>query len=225
MEHARQPEALERGGAVEDLLEITVRSLAVSGTATLLAASWSIPLAYTMAARRAEWLAAAMESLVGVPTVLVGLLLYMLLSRSGPLGFLHLLYTPQAIVLGEAILVTPLMVSVSYRVLKHSVETYGELAYSLGATRVQAMATVVRESLPGLTASLVMGFSRAIGELGVSLMVGGNIKGYTRTLTTAIALGVSMGEYELAVRLGAILLALTAIVAAASRAVRTVWEG
>ncbi|ABM80206.1 ABC transporter permease [Hyperthermus butylicus] len=207
-----------------ELGDIVFRSIYVSGTATLLASLWSIPLAYLIASRRRlQALAPILEALVGIPTVLVGLLLYMLLSRSGPLGFLDLLYTPQAIIIGEAVLVTPLVTSVAYRVLRHGFEVYGELAYSLGATSRQAMITVVREALPGLVASVVMGFSRAIGELGVAFMVGGNIKGYTRTLTTAIALGVSMGEYEFAMRLGAVLLAITLLVSLVARLVQRLW--
>ncbi len=193
-----------------ELVEIIARSLQVSGAAVLLASTWSIPLAYFFASKpRGELFTSVLEALVGVPTVLVGLLLYMLLSSSGPLGFLHLLYTPQAIVLGEAVLVTPLLVATSYRVLRTGVESYGELALSLGATQAQAMLLVAREALPGLVGSMAMAFSRAIGELGVALLVGGNIKGYTRVVTTAIALEVSKGEFEKAVALGAVLVALT----------------
>ncbi len=186
-----------------EVVEVTLRSLYISGSATLLASAWSIPLAY-----RWRGLASALEALVGVPTVLVGLALYMLLSRRGPLGFLGLLYTPQAIIVGEAILITPLIASVAYRALRHAVENYGELALSLGATEAQAMATAVREAAGGILAAAVMGFSRAVGELGVALMVGGNIKGYTRTMTTTIALDVAMGEFEEAMALGAILVLL-----------------
>ena len=152
-----------------------------------------------------------------MPTVLVGLLFYFLFSSQGPLGFLHLLYTPQAIIVGESVLITPLLVSTGYRVLRGAVETYGELALSLGATEGQALGLVVRESLPGLLGSLVMGFSRAIGELGVALLVGGNIRGYTRVLTTAIALEVSKGSFEKAVALGCVLVAIALGVAVAVR--------
>ena len=206
---------------MEDILRITIRSLAISSTATLLAATWSIPLAYLAAVRpRARVLAEASEGLVGVPTVLIGLIVYMLFSRRGPLGFLGLLYTPAAIVLGEAVLVTPLLVAVGYRVLQDAVQRYGELALSLGASEGEAMKLSLLEAAPGLLAALVMGFSRAVGELGVALLVGGNIKGYTRTLTTAIALEVSMGEYEAAVKLGLVLVAVMVSVALLLRAVK-----
>ncbi len=210
---------------MEDLLHITIRSLTISGFATLLAATWSIPLAYFAAVRpRVRVLAEAAEGLVGVPTVLIGLIVYMLFSRRGPLGFLGLLYTPTAIVIGEAVLVTPLLVAVGYRVLRDAVQRYGELALSLGASEREAMKLSLVEAAPGLVAALVMGFSRAVGELGVALLVGGNIKGYTRTLTTAIALKVSMGEYEAAVRLGLVLVAVMVSVALLLRAVRRLGE-
>ena len=192
-----------------EVLEIAIRSITVSGLATFFASSWSIPFAYILATRReSELIISIIEAVVGIPTVLVGLLLYFLLSSSGPLGFLHMLYTPQAIIMGEAILITPLIVSTSYRVLKNVVNTYGELALSLGASERQAMLLALRESLPGILASTIMGFSRAIGELGVALIVGGNIRGYTRVLTTAIALEVSKGEFEKAVALGTILVSI-----------------
>ncbi len=210
---------------MEPLTDIVLRSLWVSGSATLLSSLWSLPLAYAMAvSRRLGLLAPIMEALVGVPTVVVGLVMYMLLSRTGPLGFLNLLYTPYAIIVGEAVLITPVIVSTAYRVIRRSVETYGELARTLGAGPLQAAALVLSQSAPGLAASVVMGFSRAIGELGVAFMVGGNIAGYTRTLTTAIALGVAMGEYELAMQLGLVLIALTLAVSLAVRASKRLWE-
>ncbi len=204
-----------------EILDVSIRSLYVAGTATLLASSWSLVLAFLLASKpRLRPIASILESLVGIPTVLVGLLLYMLLSREGPLGVLELLYTPQAIILGEAILVTPLITSVAYRVIKGSIETYGELALTLGASRLQVITTVLLESIHGVVASIIMGFSRAIGELGVALLVGGGIKGYTRTLTTAIALEVSRGRFEEAIYMG---LVLVVIVASISVVARILW--
>ena len=211
--------------AAEGVAEVAARSLAVSAAAVALASTWSLPLAYRMArGGRLAGLAPAFESLTGVPTVLVGLALYLLLSRSGPLGFLGLLYTPAAIVVGEAVLVTPLYVAAAYRVLRSSWEEYGELALSLGANDSQAMATVLRQASPGVVAAAVMAFSRAIGELGVAFIVGGNIAGKTRTLTTSIALATSMGEYELALRLGSVLLALSLAGGVSVHALRRLWE-
>ena len=210
---------------MEPLTNIIVRSITISGSATLLASAWSIPLAYYATTRkRLILLIYAFEALVGVPTVLVGLLLYALLSRQGPLGWLGLLYTPQAIILGEALLITPLITAVSYRVLSERALEVWELAATLGATESQAAKIVFRENLPGLLSTLIMGFSRAVGELGVALIVGGNIAGLTRTMTTSIALYTSMGEYERAITLGLVLLAITLTFSILARMVRREWE-
>lgn len=210
---------------LESLAAIAARSLAISAAATLLAATWSLPLAYAAATRPRLRLAATLaEGLVGVPTVLVGLLLYFLLSRRGPLGFLGLLYTPAAVILGEAVLVTPLLVAVSYQVLAAAVSRYAELALALGAGGGEALALALREAAPELLAAVVMAFSRAVGELGVALLVGGNIEGYTRTMTTAIALYVSMGEFEEAAELGLALVGVMVLVALAVRAARRLAE-
>ncbi|MCE4613247.1 MAG: ABC transporter permease [Desulfurococcales archaeon] len=195
----------------ETVIEIAARSVLISGAATLLASTWSLPAAIVLAERRTlpRIVLPVLESMVGMPTVLVGLLLYLTFSSSGPLGFLGLLYTPQAIIIGQSILVTPLMISVSYRVLSAASRTYGELAETLGATLWERRVLVFYQSAAGLVGAVVMSFSRAVGELGVALMVGGNISGYTRVMTTAIALEVSKGNYEIAVSLGLILLAIS----------------
>jgi len=213
---------------IDEIADITLRSLAVSGAATLLSASWSMPIACLMSRsdRLSSILSPMMEAVSGVPTVLIGLVMYMLLSRGGLLGPLQLLYTPYAIILGQAILVTPLMVATSFRVLLHSYRRYGELAASLGATEFQKMGLVLSESIPGLIASVMISFSRAVGELGVALMLGGNIRGYTRVMSTAIALEVSRGEFEKALTLGAILLAIVMAIALSirlSRRLRQAW--
>jgi len=199
----------------DETIATILRSIYVSGTATLLATTWGIPTSYILTLkRRVGIVVAVIESLVGVPTVLLGLLLYLLLSSSGPLAPLgiRLLYTPQAIILGEAILITPLMISTTYRVLKNTVATYSELALSLGASKTQVMTLIIKESLPGVVASIIMSFSRALGELGIAMMVGGNISGYTRVMTTAIALGVARGDFEEAIVLGLVLLTIMVVI-------------
>jgi len=199
-------------GSGSEVVEVALRSVAISGSATLLSAVWSIPTSYYLAVRGARgWAEAVLETLVGIPTVLLGLLLYFLFSSSGPLGSLRLLYTPTAIVIGEAILVTPLLIAVIYRSMRPVVRDRLELAMAMGASRGQAMATILRETWGGVIASTIMAFSRALGELGVAMMVGGNIAGYTRVMTTAIALGVSRGEFESAMALGLILLAIMVV--------------
>ncbi len=193
----------------EPISAIAARSIAISATATLLASSWSLPLAYVLARRGGGLTVSILEALVGVPTVLVGLLLYMLLSSRGPLGFLHLLYTPTAIVLGESLLVTPLISASAYRILQPIVGDVMLLTRVYGGGRRAEVALALREAAPALAGAVAMGFSRAIGELGVALIVGGNIAGLTRTLSTSIALATAMGEYEAAIRLGAVLAGLS----------------
>ncbi len=207
-----------------EVIDTVLRSLYVSGVATMLSLTWSVPASYILALRQRTGLVEALlETLVGMPTVLLGLLLYFLFSSSGPLAPLRLLYTPQAMIVGEAILVTPLIISTSHRLLRNAITTYSELALSLGAGRDQAMTLILRETSPGIIASAVMGFSRAVGELGIAMMVGGNISGYTRVATTAIALGVSRGEFEEALVLGLMLLAIMLVVAVALKSLSRVY--
>ena len=192
-----------------EVVEIIIRSITISGTATFLASLWSIPLSFLLVSRYSKITNLIMgffNALVGVPTVVVGLFLYMILSRSGPLGFLGMLYTPQAIMLGEAILITPLLVSLLYELFYRTREKYWELALTLGASDRQALKLFLLQSLPEILVVLLLGFSRAIGELGVALLVGGNIKGYTRVMTTAISLEVVKGEFEKALLLGGFLI-------------------
>ena len=207
---------------IKEIVEITLRSLSISGAATLLASSWSIPVAYKISRsqRLSAFFMPIVEAIIGMPTVLIGLVMYMLLCSRGPLGIFRLLYTPYAIILGQAILITPLLIATSFRSLFHANQRYGELALTLGATERQAMKLVLTESTPGIIASIVMSFSRALGELGVALMVGGNIRGYTRVITTAIALEVSRGEFELALTLGCILITILIIVSLSLRMLR-----
>lgn len=194
---------------MSELLDVTLRSIVISGSATLLSFSISLPLAYWLARPESRFraLVEVFESLVGVPTVLIGLLVYMLLSNKGPLGSLGLLYTPYAIIIGESLLVLPLLVAYLHRIMAWILSNLGELLLTYGAAKSRIISLVLREAFPGTTAALVMGFSRAVGELGVALLVGGNIRWYTRTLSTAIALEVSKGSYEVAIQLGLILVA------------------
>jgi len=204
-----------------EVVEIAFRSLAVSGLATLMASIWSIPLAAVLTHSKSRFCRTVLDvlnAMIGVPTVLIGLLLYLLLSRTGPLGIFNLLYTPLAISFGQAILITPLLISLAAEHLGRVRESVSELALSLGATRVQMTTTVIREAGPQLVSTALVAFNRAIGELGVALMVGGDIRRFTRVMTTAIALEVEKGEFELALALGGILLFITILVTVAVRA-------
>lgn len=206
-----------------EILDITLRSLAISSSATILALTWSIPASIRIAAMKSKWrdpIIGIFNTLIGFPTVLVGLLLYLLFSRAGPLGLLNMLYTPQAIVIGQAILITPLLISLMYEVFTKAIGDYWELAMSLGASKSQAYKLVMREVIGDIVIISLIGFARAIGELGVALLVGGNIKGITRVLTTAIALEVEKGEFEEAIILGAILLMTILIIVVTARVIK-----
>jgi len=205
---------------MSEILEITIRSIAISSTAVLTSLAWSIPLSLKMISsdsRITKIFISIANALVGFPTVLVGLLVYTILSRSGPLGFLGILYTPLAIIIGEAILVTPLIISLLYETLNKARQTYWELAISLGADDIQAYYIMLREIIPDIIITALLAFSRAIGELGVALIVGGNIRGYTRVFTTAIALEISKGDFETALSLGLILFTIVSSITIISR--------
>jgi tungstate transport system permease protein len=206
----------------QEVAEVVMRSLFISGTATVLATSWSIPIAMIITAKESEFRRALLDvanALVAIPTVIIGLVLYLLFSRSGPLGFFDILYTPIAIAIGQAVLITPLIISLSASVLRETRSGIWEMAVSIGATERQALVTMVAESFPKLLTTILLGFNRAIGELGVALMLGGNIKGFTRVMTTVIALEVSKGEFEFALTLAGILLLVTFAVTAIVRKV------
>ena len=146
------------------------------------------------------------NALMGMPTVALGLILYLLFSKTGPLGPLHLLYNPLGIMVGQAILVTPIVVSFTVGAIEALDPEVRLLAKTLGASKIQESLTVIREAGRGVVLALAASFNRAVAELGVALMVGGNIRGITRVLTTAIALETVRGEIELGIALTIVLL-------------------
>lgn len=186
-------------------------SLLVSGTATMLAALVGLPLALVIALRdfKGRWvLRNVLNALIGIPTVALGFILVILLARTGPLGFLNLLFTPAGIAIGEAILIAPLFVSFTVSALESVDPEIKNLARTLGASEGQTSITVLGEAKKGITLAIIASFNRAIAELGVALMVGGNILGYTRVMTTAISRDVAMWNIYEASELTAILLAI-----------------
>jgi tungstate transport system permease protein len=148
------------------------------------------------------------NALIGVPTVALGLYLYLLLSRSGPVGYFHLLYTPTAIIIGQCFLVTPIVVSFATSALESVDPDVRTLAKTLGASGVQTDALVLREAFWGVVLAIIAAFNRAFAELGIAMMLGGNILNYTRLLTTAIALETAKGEIALSIALSIILLSI-----------------
>jgi tungstate transport system permease protein len=193
------------------IVEIAVRAIIVSGAATLLAALWGVPLGILIGLRRfhgRSLVVSFFNALLGMPAVALGLILYLVFSRSGPLGFLHLLYTPIAMILGQAVLVTPITVSFVTSTVESIDPDIKDLAKTLGASETEASMAVLRESFGGVLLAIAASFNRAIAELGVALMLGGNLRGLTRVLTTSIALETTRGELMLGIALTIILLVI-----------------
>jgi len=207
-----------------EVVTITLLSLRVAVTATILAAMLGVPLAYMVATREFVGKGALLtvfNTLMALPTVVVGLFCYSFLSRKGPLGFLDLLFTPSGIILGDVILALPLIVGLTIAAV-HSVDPRARMtAISLGASPRQASLTILAEARFGLMAALFNGFGRVVAEVGSAMMLGGNIRGYTRTLTTAIALETSKGEFAFGMALGIILLVVALSVNLAFRNLQT----
>jgi tungstate transport system permease protein len=195
-----------------ELYGIVYRSLFFSGTAVILAILWGTPLAMLIALREFRGktiIKTVINTLIGLPTVVLGLILLLIFSRGGPLGFLGLLYTPGAIIIGQAILVTPILISIGVSAIESVDPEIMSLSKTLGASDSQAQVAVLREALNGIILSDIASFNRAIGELGVVLLVGGNIAGgglRTDVLTTAISRDTQIGEIGLAVALGILLM-------------------
>ncbi|MCX6555537.1 MAG: ABC transporter permease [Candidatus Aminicenantes bacterium] len=192
-----------------EILQIVILSLAVSGGATFLAALAAIPAALVLALkefRGKRFLVGAINTALSVPAVLIGLLVYGLVNRRGPLGLLALLFTPGAMVMAQALLAFPLITALALAALTGIARDARDLALSLGANRLQLALAVIRQGRFAFLTALIAGFSRVIGETGMTLMVGGNIKGQTRVLTTAISLETMKGNFEIGIALGIVLL-------------------
>jgi tungstate transport system permease protein len=156
------------------------------------------------------------DALLGLPPVVVGLGLYLMLSRSGPLGVFALLFTPGAMVLAQAVLATPIITALVHRALEEPWEEYGGALRVDGATRFRSIRTLLAIARRPVLTAVLAGFGRTISEVGAVLIVGGNIAGYTRTMTTAIVLETSKGDLELALGLGFILIGITIAVTASA---------
>ena len=193
------------------LWSIVALSHRVSATATAAAALIGLPLAAWIALTPFPGrglVVALLNALMGLPAVVVGLLVYLMLSRAGPLGPLGLLFTPAAMVIAQAVLVIPLVTALARQTLEDALAESGPYLRSLGATRVQTIATLLWEARFSLFTALLAGFGRAAAEVGAVMIVGGNIDGFTRVMTTAIALETSKGDLPLALGLGMVLLAV-----------------
>jgi tungstate transport system permease protein len=195
-----------------ELMRIIGLSLQVSLTAVLIGCLIGLPLGAALALARFPGRPAvvvAFNALMGLPPVVAGLAIYLLLSRSGPLGDLALLFTPPAMVLAQTVLILPIVVSLTRSVVEELWAEYAEQLRSLGSSRLRAVPTLLWDGRYQLVTGVLAGFGRASAEVGAVLIVGGNIAGHTRTMTTAITLETSRGELGLAVALGIILVGIT----------------
>src|ERR1700728_242234 len=202
-----------------DLREIVILSLEVSLTASLCALVIGAPLGTALAVYRFRGrglLIVVANALLGLPPVVVGLAVYLLLSRSGPLGSLGILFTPTAMVIAQTALGIPIVVALVHRMTVDNWAAYGDALLVDGASRLPAMVPIMLIRRDGLLTAFLAAFGRAIAEVGGIIIVGGNIRGYTRTMTTAIALEASKGEFSFALALGIILIILSMAVSALS---------
>lgn len=198
-----------------DLLEIVGRSLRVTLTAVVIASLIGLPLGAWLALNRfagRRTIIALVNALMGLPPVVVGLIVYLLLSRAGPLGVLGLLFTPTAMIVAQTIIITPLIASIAHQAIRDLWAEYHDLLIALNTTRWQRLKTLLWDARRSLLTASLAGFGRAIGEVGAVMIVGGNIDHATRVLTTAIALETGKGNFALALGLGFVLIALAVVV-------------
>ncbi|AKO99919.1 MAG: ABC transporter permease [Marinovum algicola] len=212
-----------------ELLEIALRSLKVTLSALVIASLIALPLAALLAVRRFRFrrtVIAVLNALMGLPPVVVGLVVYVLLSRSGPLGVLGLLFTPTAMVIAQVVIIVPLIASIAHQSIRDLWQEYHDLLISMNVTQGQKIRTLLWDSRRALLTAALAGFGRGIGEVGAIMIVGGNIDHATRVLTTAIALETGKGNFALALALGFVLIALAIAVNLAIHALsRTEREG
>ncbi|MBN2076328.1 MAG: ABC transporter permease [Dehalococcoidales bacterium] len=197
-----------------EVMEIAGRSLTLAITSSIIASMICVPLASVIHFnnfRGKRILVNFIQTLYFIPTVAVGLFVFVFLSRAGPLGGLGLLFTPTAIVIGQVILISPIILGLTISALSGIDRTLIDTARSLGANGLQITVLILKEARFAVMAAVIMGFGRAISEVGISLMIGGNIRGFTRVITTAISLETSKGDIEFSLALGLILIIIALI--------------
>jgi tungstate transport system permease protein len=198
-----------------EVMGITLLSLQVSGAATLISLLFGLSLGVTIALSTfhgKKIIVSLVNTGMGLPPVVVGLFVSIFLWRNGPLGFLGILYTPTAMIIAQAVIATPIVMGISMAAIQHLPQKFRLQILGLGATRLQMVWILIREARLPLLAAVMAGFGGVISEIGASIMVGGNIKGYSRVLTTATVLETSKGSFDVAIALGIILLLLTYLV-------------
>ena len=198
-----------------ELLGIILLSLKVSGSALIIATLIGLPLASLLGFKRFRLkglIISLLHTFMGLPPVVVGLLVYLLLSRSGPLGFLALLYSPSAMIIAQSILALPIVAALSHAAIVGVNPVITQASLTLGATPYQVSMTIIREARYGIMSGIIAAFGRVMAEVGAILIVGGNIAGFTRVMTTTIALETDKGNFELALALGIILLTISLVI-------------
>ena len=197
------------------VMSIAGRSLWISAASCLLATAICVPLGSVIHFnnfRGKRFLVSTIQTMWSMPTVAMGLLVFLIFSRSGPLGVFSLLFSPTVMIIGQVLLISPLILGMVISALNGVDKLVPETAVSLGASRMQKATLVIKEAKYAIIAALIMGFGRAISEVGLSLMVGGNIAGYTRTIPTAISLETQKGNIELSIALGIILILIALVI-------------
>ncbi len=195
-----------------ELIEIVSVSLKVSSTSTIIASMVGVPAGFLIAFREfpgKRLLITILNTLLALPTVVIGLFVYAFISRRGILGVLDLLYTQKAMVIGQVILIIPIITVFTISAISRIDERYRKTAMTLGANGLQTAWVIIREARFAIVAAVIAAFGRVIAEVGISMMLGGNAKGFTRTMTTAMALEYDKGEFVLGVALGIVLLTVS----------------
>ena len=198
-----------------EVIEIAGRSLRIALTSTVIGSVICVPVGYLIHFNQFPGkrfiVVGIIQTLYSVPTVAVGLFVFLFISRAGPLGFLDIMFTPTAIVVGQVLLISPILLGLTLSALSGVDKTIPDTARTLGASGLQMAILVLREARFAVMAAVIMAFGRAISEVGISLMIGGNIRGATRVMTTAISLETSRGDIEFALALGIILIFLALV--------------
>jgi tungstate transport system permease protein len=205
------------------LTQIVWLTLRVSASATLLAALIGMPFGAWVALTRSRirsFLIVALNACMGLPPVVIGLLIYLALSRSGPLGGLGWLFTPKAMIVAQTVLIAPIIAALTRQVIEDAHAEYKDWFASLGLSTLNTVRTLLVDARFSLVTALLAGFGRAVAEVGAVMIVGGNINGFTRVMTTAIALETSKGDLALALALGLILVALVFLLNALAHAIK-----
>lgn len=199
----------------KEIMEIVSLSFAVSLSATFIAAVFSVPLGTYFGIKR-FWgkglFSRITYTMMSIPTVVVGLVVAILLSRRGPIGYLDLLYTKKAMIIAQSLLVFPMIFGLTYGLVNNRKEKIQKTGITLGANTFQIIILIIRELKVDIMVNVATGFSRAISEVGAVMVVGGNIKGHTRVITTTISMMNSMGDYPMAIALGLVLLLMSFII-------------